>query len=159
MDSPNCATKSELLASFQTQCREALATLEKAVAESHENATGEETKSDGKYDTRAIEAAYLAEAQRDQLEKARANLARLEALELEEFGDDRAIAVGALVETESDDGLTFYLLAPAGGGLSTSYLGCPAMLVTPDSRAFQELHGKRVGDQIEALGLEIMGVE
>lgn len=155
----DCSSKDQLLDAIRTQTHETLATLEKALADSHENATGEETKSDGKYDTRAIEAAYLAEAQREQMEKARTNHQRLANFQADSFDDRSPVAVGALVEAENDEGLVFYFLAPAGGGLTVTYLGCPAVVVTPESLAFQQLHGRKVGDHIDALNLEILGLE
>ena len=155
----NLSSKDDLIAALRGQVRTSVETMEKALAASHEDATGEQTKSDGKYDTRAIEAAYLAQAQQDQLAAARTTLDRLEKFQPEAFAYDAAIEVGALVETESDEGLAFYLLAPAGGGMEATYLGCPVTVVTPESTLFQALLEKTPGTTLTFPRLEITGVE
>ena len=62
-------SKQTLVAQIRRELEEKLAVMQAAAADAKENATGDETKSDGKYDTRAIEAGYLAGAQAEQAEK------------------------------------------------------------------------------------------
>ena len=59
-----------------------LAIMQAAATEARQNATGEETKSEGKYDTRAIEASYLAGAQSAQAENIAAAIGILKCLSL-----------------------------------------------------------------------------
>ena len=56
-------SKPVLVDQIREQLKEQLNVMQAAAAEARENATGDETRSDGKYDTRAIEAGYLAGAQ------------------------------------------------------------------------------------------------
>ncbi|MGE9266925.1 MAG: hypothetical protein ACQKBY_02415, partial [Verrucomicrobiales bacterium] len=118
-------SKEHILDRVRAELASHINSLASALGESIENATGAETKSEGKYDTRAVEAAYLAEAQRKQLAQQRAALASLEKFTPPAFTDTDPIALGALVEVEEDDEIRFYLLAPAGGGLGTPPLGWP----------------------------------
>jgi hypothetical protein len=41
----------------------------------------------------------------------------------------------------------------------TEYLGCDVTVVTPDSRLYQGLIGKKMGDELEKTALIITGVE
>lgn len=91
-----------------------------ALAGAHEAATGADTKAENKYDTRGLEASYLAAGQADQAEELRRGLGALESFAFRDFDFDDEIESGALVEVEQDDELLYYLLAPAGGGLILS---------------------------------------
>ena len=55
--------KAELVEQIITSLTESLAVLEKAARASHEEATHESSKAESKYDTRGLEAAYLAGGQ------------------------------------------------------------------------------------------------
>jgi hypothetical protein len=41
----------------------------------------------------------------------------------------------------------------------TEYLGCDVTVITPDSRLYQELTGKKMGDDLKKNALVITGVE
>jgi len=133
--------------------------MKAALDESNESASGEETKSEGKYDTRAVEASYLAQAQDEQLALAEAAKETLSRFSPEAYDISDTIASGALVETELDGEISFYLLAPVGGGLTLDFLGCELTVITPESRLFQELLGKKMGDLLEDPPLMITGLE
>ena len=59
-------SKPALIRQIRSLLEEQLTITLAAAENARGNATGDETKSDGKYDTRAIEAAYLAGAQAEQ---------------------------------------------------------------------------------------------
>ncbi|MDB4790995.1 hypothetical protein OAG64_05035 [Akkermansiaceae bacterium] len=75
------------------------------------------------------------------------------------FEMTEVIGSGALVEVDQEGEICFYLLAPTGGGLMTEYLGCDVTVVTPDSRLYQGLIGKKMGDELEKTAIIITGVE
>lgn len=157
-------TKETLLKSFCAVLREEIAVMTKAVADSVENATGDETRSEGKYDTRATEAAYLAEAQREQSRLKEQSLAQLEALVFPDFSSTEGVEAYALVEIEALDGedkgeTAFYFLLPTAGGLMTTHLGCPATVITPESPLYQSLLGMKAGQKIDRPRLIVQGVE
>lgn len=152
-------TKEDVHAQLIEKLAKQIAVLKSALAESSESANGAETKSEGKYDTRAIEAAYLAQAQGEQLELAEESLGKFKRFTPPAYGIEDEIGPGALVEVDQDGEICFYFLAPTGGGLVTEYLGCEVTVVTPDSRRYQQLADRRMGDVIAEVPLTIMGVE
>lgn len=152
-------TKNTVISNLLKQMDKKIKITRSALTETNESANGDETKSEGKYDTRAIEAAYLAEAQAAQLALSEESLATLKRFEPRSFEMTESIAPGALVEVDQEGEICFYLLAPTGGGLMTEYLGCDVTVVTPDSRLYQELNGKKMGAELQNNNLMITGVE
>lgn len=152
-------TKDDVISNLLRQMEEKITITKSALAETNESASGDETKSEGKYDTRAIEAAYLAEAQAGQLALAEESLAIFKRFEPRNFEMTEPVGPGALVEVDQEGEICFYLLAPTGGGLMTDYLGCDVTVITPDSRLYQELNEKKMGAELESPALTITGVE
>ena len=136
-----------------------IAVLKSALSDSEESASGDETKSEGKYDTRAIEAAYLAQAQGEQLNLAEESLGKFRRFDPPAYDLNDEIGPGALVEVEQDGEICFYFLAPTGGGLVTEYLGCEVTVVTPDSRMYQQLAERKLGDVLTEMSVTVMGLE
>ena len=152
-------TKEDVIRDLTKKLETRISVLKSALAETTENAIGEETRSEGKYDTRAIEASYLAEAQREQLTLAEEALTRFQGFDFPAFDFDAEVASGALVEVEQDGKICFYLLAPTGGGLITEYLGCEVTVLSPESRLSDDLLGRKLGEAIPRPHLTITGVE
>lgn len=152
-------TKEDVHRQLIAKLTQQIAVLKTALSESEESASGDETKSEGKYDTRAIEASYLAQAQADQLALEEESLAKLKRFEPGTYDPGDEIGPGALVEVEQEGELCFYFLAPTGGGLTTDFLGCEVTVVTPDSRMYQQLTGLRLGASLDASKVTIMGIE
>lgn len=117
-----------------------------ALAGAHEAATGTDTKAENKYDTRGLEASYLAAGQADQVEELRRGLGTLETFDFRDFDFDDEIGIGALVEAEKDGELLHYLLAPAGGGLVlTADTGEAVTVLGPGAPLAMALTGKTSG--------------
>jgi hypothetical protein len=152
-------TKADLLPRIIEILEEQHAVMVKALKESRENASGDETKSEGKYDTRATEAAYLAGAQQAQADKVEEGLHTLRSFIFPTFELTDEIALGALVETDLNEETGFYLLSPAGGGTTLDYLGCELTLLTPEAPLFQQLVGRKAGDMLEDPPLLLLGLE
>ncbi|MDB4421509.1 hypothetical protein N9268_00865 [Akkermansiaceae bacterium] len=152
-------TKSEVISQLKLKLEEQVAVMKSALADSAESASGDETKSEGKYDTRAVEASYLAQAQDGQLALAEKSAATFSRFEAEDFDISDEIAIGALVEVDEEGEIRFFFLAPTGGGLVIDYLGCELTVITPDSRLYQEMVGKKMGEEIESPPLLITGLE
>jgi hypothetical protein len=131
-----------LLAEFKQRYERAVA----ALAGAHEAATGADTKAENKYDTRGLEASYLAAGQAEQAEELQRGLSALEAFDFRDFDFDDAIETGALVETEKDGEILYYLLAPAGGGLVlTADSGESVTVLGPGAPLAIALKGKTSG--------------
>jgi hypothetical protein len=152
-------TKSELLPRILEILEDQHRVMLAASREATENATGDETRSDGKYDTRATEAAYFAEAQAEQAEKLAEAITSFTSLELPEYELTDAIGPGALVETDLDGETSFYLLVPAGGGTTLEHLGCELTLLTPDAPLYQKLLKRKAGEMLEQPEMMLLGVE
>jgi hypothetical protein len=132
--------------------------MKAAAAEAKENATGDETKSDGKYDTRAIEAGYLAGAQAEQAAKLAEAVRLFNAFDPPIYDEAEAIGPGALVETEHGGEIIYYLLAPAGGGHTVEYDGFDCTVLSPEARLYQELLEARSGELVEESALMVLSV-
>src|SRR3954469_6128446 len=89
----------------------------KAAKASHEEATHEQNKAENKYDTRGLEAAYLAGGQAKQAAETELTIKEFRKLEVRKFAAQEPIAVGAVVELEGDGEITLYFLSPRGGGI------------------------------------------
>jgi len=124
--------------------------LAKAARTTHADATNSESKAENKYDTRGLEASYLAGAQAKMASASMQNLASYKTLELKEFTNKSRIALTAFIKLESDDGsCSFYFLGPKGGGTEVEYQGMKVLLITPFSPLGEKLIGREVGDCVK----------
>jgi hypothetical protein len=147
-----------LLDLIRTDLRQHLERLSKAALEAHAAATDPGSKAEGKYDTRSLEASYLAAGQARQVEELAEAVRIFDALALPDFAMEDPIDAGALVETDIDGETVSFLLVPASGGLVIEHEGLQFTLLTPASGLYQKLLGKRVGEVLENPNLRIMEV-
>lgn len=152
-------SKFHLLQHIIAQLEADLSVMKAAAADAKENATGEETKSDGKYDTRAIEASYLAGAQTERVAALAEALRVFQSFDPPVYGADEAVGPGALVETEHNGEIAFYLLAPAGGGVTVEHDGFDCTVLTPESRLYQQLLDVRSGEIVDDGSLMVLALE
>jgi transcription elongation GreA/GreB family factor len=106
-------------------------------------------KAEGKYDTRSIEAGYLAGAQKKRVDEMQLELQLLEEIPRHDYGDDDDIAIGALVHIEHKGKTRPYLLSPTAGGTLVDVDGVAVMVLSVFSPIGQELIGLKVGDEFE----------
>jgi transcription elongation GreA/GreB family factor len=139
--------KAELLKRIVERLKENLAILEKAARSSHAEATHESSKAENKYDTRGLEAAYLAGGQARQVREIADAIEMYEKLAPKKFAADEAIDLGALVELEMDRAVSCYFIGPKNGGLEIECQKKEITLITPQSPLGQALLGKKSGDK------------
>lgn len=121
-----------------------------AARTAHVEATDEASLAENKYDTRGLEASYLAEAQATMAAESAQNIASYKTLKLKDFSDNSSIALTALIELESEDGSrSFYFLAPNSGGTKIKYENIEILLITPSSPIGKKLIGCKKGDFLE----------
>jgi transcription elongation GreA/GreB family factor len=144
--------KARLLDLVRRDLRQTLTRLEAAARESHAAATDPDSKAEGKYDTRSLEASYLAQGQARQVEDLTAAIALLERFEPRDFEPTDPVAMGALVETDLDGETEWFLLLPAGGGHELVFEGRNITLLGPDSPLHRALVGTELGDSLDATG-------
>ncbi len=113
---------------------------------SRAEATHESSKAESKYDTRGLEASYLARGQSKQAAEIEAAIAEFEKLPVKKFGAEDAIAIGALVELENGGENFFYFIGPRAGGTEVLHDKKEILVITPQSPLGEQLLGKKSGD-------------
>ncbi|MDF1850182.1 MAG: hypothetical protein P1U85_05055 [Verrucomicrobiales bacterium] len=132
-----------LRAQVQAQYERAVAALDGA----REAATGDDTKAESKYDTRGLEASYLAAGQAEQADELSRAVTLLDSAEFPPYDFDDPIGPGALIEVEKDEEILNFLLAPAGGGLSLeTEEGELVTILGPAAPLRSDLMGRRAGE-------------
>ncbi|MGZ3689303.1 MAG: GreA/GreB family elongation factor [Bdellovibrionota bacterium] len=130
--------KAEVVARIIERLEAELQTLLSAARAAHEAATHEESKPEDQYDTRGLEASYLAHAQSLRAEEIQRAIAY--------FKSSHELQ---LLTVESDGRQSTYLVARAGGGISVNAGGKSVSVITPDSPLGSELTGRKAGDEFE----------
>lgn len=128
--------------------------LFKAARAAHAEATHEQSKAEDKYDTRGLEASYLARGQSRQAAEIGQAIAEFQALPLRDFKPDDGIDVGAFVELNGKREKAYYFIGPRAGGTEIVHDGKDILVITPQSPLGQQLVGKKKGTRIK---LEIAG--
>lgn len=119
----------------------------KAAKASHEEATHEQNKAENKYDTRGLEAAYLAGGQAKQAAETELTIKEFRKLAVRRFGVDERIDLSALVELQSPTETNHYFIAPRGGGIEVISGKKEIFVLTPQSPLGQQLMGRIAGDK------------
>src|SRR5687768_212341 len=117
-------------------------------------ATHEQSKAEDKYDTRGLEASYLARGQSRQAAEIEQSITEFRALAVRDFTPGDLIDVGAYVELNGKHENACYLIGPRAGGTEITHEGRDILVITPHSPLGQQLVGKKKGDCIK---LEIAG--
>lgn len=113
----------------------------------HAEATHEQSKAENKYDTRALEASYLARGQSKQAAELEQSIRQFESLENRPFAPEDPIDVGALVRLEAEGNQRWYFVGPRAGGVEVLCEGTEVTVVTPQSPIAQEMMGKKSGER------------
>lgn len=138
--------KSELVEALRTQLEKDKAALVEAAKATYEAATHEESKPENEYDTRGLEASYLAGAQAKRISEIEELLVICKHLVLKNFGPDDKINASAVVEVKHKGKCTFFFILPKGGGVHFVYQGQEFQVITPSSPLGEALQDLIVGD-------------
>nr|WP_070970838.1 GreA/GreB family elongation factor [Vibrio sonorensis] len=140
--------KAELLNAVVELAEQNLSIAKAATQTAMDAATDEQTKPEHKYDTLALEAAYLAHGQAMRVEECEQELAQLKALPEQSFVG-RSAGVGAYIVLEDEQGKSRHLLlCPCSGGTVVTLAGVEISVVTPSSPIGRAVMGKQVDDEI-----------
>ena len=123
----------------------------RAAQNSRAEATHEQSKAESKYDTRGLEASYLARGQSKQAAELEASIAEFEKLEVRKFTDGEGIGIGALVELESDGERSFYFIGPRAGGTEVVQDKKEVLVITPQSPLGAQLMEQKQGERPQLL--------
>jgi transcription elongation GreA/GreB family factor len=121
----------------------------RAARASRTEATHEQSKAENKYDTRGLEASYLARGQSKQAAEIQGAIAAFEKLSARTFGEADAIDVGAFVELELDGEKAAYFIGPRGGGTEVIHDKREVLVITPESPLGQQLMGRKQGEVLK----------
>ena len=130
--------------------KEQLDLLVKSAFEAKEFSTNEESKAENKYDTRGLEASYLAGAQAKRAREVEKILETLKKTKPKVFNSDSSIEGTALIETQiNGDEAKWFFFLPNLGGLKVSVNNKTIHTISPESPIGSKLLEKKVGDFFE----------
>ena len=148
--------KQQLVEAILAQLTNELGNYAKAARAAHAEATHEQSKAENKYDTRGLEASYLARGQSRQAGELEQSIARIRALPLRDFADGEPADIGAVIELHAKKEKSFYFLLPRAGGTEVVHDGSDVLVITPESPLGRQLAGRKQGERFQ---LEIAGTQ
>jgi transcription elongation GreA/GreB family factor len=141
--------KQKLVGQILTELTVKYETLCQAAKASHDVATHEDSKAENEYDTRGLEASYLAGAQSKRALELEEAISVYKSLKIKDFGPEDLIDLTALVELESEGRNSFYFIGPEGGGMKLQQEGKTVVVITPESPLGKNLLEKEIDDEVE----------
>jgi transcription elongation GreA/GreB family factor len=144
---PPAMNKRTLIRKIVARLTDELAIYLRAANASRAEATHEQNRAESKYDTRGLEASYLARGQSKQAAEIESAIAEFEKLAVRKFGDGEVIGLGALVELEHGGESSIYFLGPRAGGTEVVHEKREILVITPQSPLGEQLMGRKRGDQ------------
>ncbi len=138
--------KSKLIEKLISKLETERTTLAQAALSTYEAATHEESEAEDQYDTRGLEASYLAGAQAKRVADIDQALHNLRVMNLRNFTENDVIGASALVGLDHDGKFSTCFLLPLGGGMSIENNGVNIQVITPKSPLGEAIIGRRVGD-------------
>ena len=143
--------KRALIQKIVAQLTSELAVYFRAARNSRAEATHEQNKAESKYDTRGLEASYLARGQSKQAAELEAAIAEFEKLEVRKFANGEGIGTGALVELETGGEVSWYFIGPRAGGTEVVQDKREVLVITPQSPLGAQLLDKKQGERPQLL--------
>lgn len=138
--------KQKLIEHICIQLEKDLQALIDAARATYEAATHEENKPENEYDTRGLEASYLAGAQAKRVAEIEETLMFYKHAEIKSFSEKDVISATALVKVNLNSKSSYVLIMPKGGGQITNFEGQSILVITPSSPLGEALIGLKVGD-------------
>ena len=105
----------------------------RAAQASRAEATHEQSKAENKYDTRGLEASYLARGKSKQAAEIQNAIAAFEKLDVRKFEAGEPIDVGAFAEPELGAETAAYFIGPRAGGTEVLHGKREVLVITPQS--------------------------
>lgn len=138
--------KKNLLQMVIGQLETELGNARAAASSAHEAATAEENRPENQFDTRALEASFLARGQAARVAELEHAIKVLRDFPLKPLGDEDPVQTGALVTVECDGAEQMHFVLPSGAGLNVTSGKHKISVVTTSSPLGTELMGKSAGD-------------
>lgn len=141
--------KRALLKKIISQLHDELESYARAARAAHAEATDPQSKAENKYDTRGLEAAYLAGAQSRQAAETQTAIEAFQKLALKDFRAGEPIDLSAFVEVETRGERMWFFVGPSKGGLEVEHNSKEVVVITPQAPLGQELVGRKSGDRFK----------
>ena len=139
--------KTQLLVQLQRALEATYQISIDAAQRAHDTATSSENIAENKYDTLALEAAYLAQGQSLRALQCDEDIQCFKAL-LSTSSFDK-VAVGALVALlDEDDQQKWFFFGPSAGGLKVLVNAIEVVVVTASSPLGKALQGKKLNEEV-----------
>tara|TARA_B100000945_G_C19867776_1_gene361390 strand:- start:27 stop:500 length:474 start_codon:yes stop_codon:yes gene_type:complete len=122
-----------------------LETYIRAAKSSHAEATAEENRAENKYDTRGLEASYLAAGQANKVSELESAIAAYK--DLLNQPTHKAIEVGSLIELNQEGFTEFYFIGPTAGGTEVEVEGTEILAITSESPLGSQLISLKLGQK------------
>lgn len=143
-------TREAVLDALVDYLRDQLAGVEAMARLAADEATSDETRSEGKYDTRSIEASYLARGQAERVASLRAALSWARSVPRAARAEHAPIGTGSILQVHSEgQGSSWLIIASIGGGGRFLVAGEAVRTITPQSPLGRALLGAVVDDVVE----------
>jgi transcription elongation GreA/GreB family factor len=139
-------TQPEVLQALIGHLAAELETLTRAAKASYSAATDPDSRAENKYDTRTLEASYVARGQAQRVAELGAALQQFQALTAATPG--AVVQLGSLISLRTPNDTLHFFLGPAAGGSEVTLGSDSVQVITPASPLGQKLIGKRAGDSI-----------
>jgi transcription elongation GreA/GreB family factor len=120
--------------------------IEQAYETSKTLTTSAEMKADGKYDTRSIEAGYLAGAQKKRVDELELEGQMISEINLRDFASDEEIAIGAVVSIKYNELVRDYFICSTAGGTILNIEGDTLLVISVFSPLGSQLIGLTEGE-------------
>ena len=141
--------KQTLIAQIIAHLDAELSRYARAARAAQADATDEQSRAENKYDTRGLEASYLAHGQSRQVIETESAREQYASLVPRHFAPGEPIGLGALIELEVGGERPWYFLGPAAGGTEVVCEKREVLVITPQSPIGRLLVGKRPPEQVE----------
>ncbi|GAB4015152.1 MAG: hypothetical protein Fur0010_13890 [Bdellovibrio sp.] len=139
--------KEQILSELKQTVQKSLDMARAAYLSDHEGAISGESKSEGKYDTRAIEAGYIAGAQKARMEELEQEMALLDEIDLDHL--PQTASVGSLLELKTEDHSKIYFISSTAGGTVLDVNDHKILVISAFSPIGVEVIGLATKDEFE----------
>lgn len=141
--------KNQILKELIKKAQEELEAAEEAYNSSHQHVTDDDLKSEGKYDTRSVEAGYLASAQKSRVEERQLEIQLLEEIVLDH--DPQQVGVGSLVELSHNNQKRLYFISSTSGGTPLMIAGKAILVISAFSPIGEQAIGLEAKESFEVV--------
>ena len=141
--------KNMLLRSIIEKLENQLVSTVESARFAKEASTNEESKAENKYDTRGLEASYLASGQAQRAQELREKIFHIKKIEVRDFSKNEPIAETALVKVLINEEKEKYFFLISIGGIEIDSKGTLIQTLSFDAPLGQLLMGQSTGDEFQ----------